>query len=85
MPMPIDISQIWSFLGGRSYYGMFLPTSDKGSRPVTDLPKYHVPYCFTPGMKRIVQDLLYKRRDEHVMPHLHRDTAIDCLRPFWLC
>ena len=58
MPMPTNLSQLRSLLGGLSYYRKFLPNLSKWIRPITDLLKKSVPFVFTKEMEAIVRDLL---------------------------
>ena len=50
MPMPRDIKQLRSLLGGLSYYRKFLPNMAKRVRSITSLLKKGVVFDFTPPM-----------------------------------
>ena len=54
MPMPTDIKQFRSSLGGLSYYREFLPNLAKRVRPITALLKNGVTFSFTPSMEETV-------------------------------
>ena len=58
MPMPRDIKQIRSLLGGLSYYRKFLPNMAKRVRPITALLKKGATFSFTPPMEEAVGALL---------------------------
>ena len=58
IPMPTNILQLRSLLGGLSYYRNFLPNLSKRIRPITDLLKKGFPFVFTKDMEVIVRDLL---------------------------
>ena len=56
MPMPRDLKQLRSLLGGLSHYRKFRP--DMRIRPITALLKEDVNVLFTPRMEVIVRDKL---------------------------
>ena len=58
MPMPRDLKQLRSLLGGLSYYRKFLPDMSKRTRPITTLLNKGLKYLFTPSMELIVRDML---------------------------
>ena len=58
MPMPRDIKQLRSLLGGLSYYRKFLPNMAKRVRPITALLKKGATCSFTPPMEKAVRALL---------------------------
>ena len=84
MPMPSDVSQLRSLLGGLSYYRKFLPDLAKRLRPVTDLLKQRTPFRFTPEMEKLIRDLLRELTEPHVLAYPDWDAAIDGSRPFRL-
>ena len=51
MPMPTDIKQLRSLLGGLSYYRKFLPNMARRIRPITVLLKKGVAFDFTSTME----------------------------------
>lgn len=58
MPMPKDIKQLRSLLGGLSYYRKYLPLMSTRIKPIQALMKKKVKYIFTPEMEKIVRELL---------------------------
>ena len=58
MPMPRDLNQLQSLLGGLSYYRKFLPGMSRRIRPITALLKKGLEVLFTPSMEAIVRDML---------------------------
>ena len=58
MPMPSDIKQLRSLLGGLSYYRKFLPDMARRIRPITALLKKGAKFDFTPDMEDTVRSLL---------------------------
>eukprot|EP00752_Nemacystus_decipiens_P016839 g15071.t1 len=58
MPMPTDIKQLRSLLGGLSYYRKYLPNMSKRIKPIQSLMKKNAKYIFTPEMEKLVRKLL---------------------------
>ena len=58
MPMPMDIKQLRSLLGGLSYYRKFLPDMARLIHPITALLKKGAAFVFTSTMEDIVRALL---------------------------
>ena len=58
IPMPRDIKQLRSLLGGLSYYGKFLPNMAKRVRPITALLEKGATFSFTPPMEEAVRAYL---------------------------
>ena len=58
MPMPRDLKQLRSLLGGFSYYRKFLSDMSKRIRPITALLKKSVNFSFTSSMEANVRDML---------------------------
>ena len=58
MPMPTDIKQLRSLLGGLSYYRKFLPNMARHIRPITGLLKKGVTFDFTSSLEDTVCALL---------------------------
>ena len=58
MPMPTDIRQLRSLLGGLRYYRKFLPNMAHNIRPVTALLKKDAAFEFTSAMEDTVRTLL---------------------------
>ena len=57
MPVPRDIKQLCSLLGGLSYYRKFLPNMAKHVRSITSLLKKRAVFDFTPPMEATVRAL----------------------------
>ena len=58
MPMPADLKQLRSLLGGLPYYRKLLRDIAKRIRPITSLLKQGVKFVFTPATETIVRELL---------------------------
>ena len=58
MPMPSDIKQLRSLLGGLSYYRTFLPDLARRIRPITALLIKGAVFEFTPTMEDTIRALL---------------------------
>ena len=58
MPMPTDIKQLLSLLGGLSYYRKFLPNMARHIRPITALLKKGAVFDFTSAIEDTVRALL---------------------------
>ncbi|CAB1118552.1 unnamed protein product [Ectocarpus sp. CCAP 1310/34] len=58
MPVPKDVKQLRSLLGGLSYYRKFLPNMATRIRPLTTLLKKQATFVFTPAMAQAVRVLL---------------------------
>ena len=58
MPMPTDIKQLRSLLGGLSYYRKFLPNMARHIRLITALLKKGAAFDFTSAMEDTVRALL---------------------------
>ena len=57
MPMPTDVKQIRTLMGGINYYRNFLPKLSKRLRPINPLLRKGVKFQFTPAMEKFC--LLY--------------------------
>ena len=84
MPMPRDIKQLRSLLGGFSYYRKFLDDMAKRIRPITALLKKGVKFVFTPAMEAIVRKLLEDLSAPPVLVYPDWDAVADNSRPFLL-
>ena len=82
MPMPSDLKQLRSLLGGVSYYRKFLPDMSKRIRQITALLKKGVNFLFTPSMEVIVRDMLAELADPPVLVFPDWDAVADGSRPF---
>ena len=84
MPMPRDIKQLRSFLGGLSYCRKFLPNMAKRVRPITALLKKGATFRFTPSMEEAVCALLAELATPPILVFPDWDAVIDKSRPFRL-
>ena len=84
MPIPTDIKQLRSLLGGLSYYRMFLPNMAHHIRPVTALPKKGAAFEFTSAMEDTVRALLAELAAPSILVFPDWDAVIDTSRPFRL-
>ena len=83
MPMPSDLRQLRSILGGLSYYRKILGDMAKRIRPITSLLKQGVKFVFTPPMESIVRTLLEELSAPLVLVS-DWDAVADNSRPFLL-
>ena len=58
LPMPNNITELRSLLGGLSYYRKFLPNLSKKLKSITRLLKKDVPFHFTAEMETVVREIL---------------------------
>ena len=84
MPMPRDIKQLRSLLGGLSYYPKFLPNMVKRVRPITALLKKGATFSFTRPMEEDVRALLAGLTASPILVFLDWNAVIDKSRPFRL-
>ncbi|CAB1117590.1 unnamed protein product [Ectocarpus sp. CCAP 1310/34] len=84
MPMPRDVKQLRSLLGGLSYYRKFPPNMAKRIRPLTTLLKKQEKFIFTPSMEQAVRDLLAELANPPVLVYPDWDAVSDGSRPFYL-
>ena len=84
MPMPRDIKQLRSLLGGLSYYRKFLPNTAKRVRPITALLKKGATFSFTPPMEETVRALLAELAAPPILVFPDWDAVIDKSRSFRL-
>ncbi|CAB1103815.1 unnamed protein product [Ectocarpus sp. CCAP 1310/34] len=84
MPMPQDVKQLRSLLGGLSYYRKFLPNMAKCLRPLTTLLKKQENLFFTPSMEQTVRVLLAELANPPVLVYPDWDAVSDGSRPFHL-
>ncbi|CAB1117165.1 unnamed protein product [Ectocarpus sp. CCAP 1310/34] len=81
MPMPRDVKQLRSLLGGLSYYRKFLPNMAKRIRPLTTLLKKQEKFIFTPSMEQAVRVLLAELANPPVLVYPDWDAVSDGSRP----
>ena len=84
MPMPKDLKQLRSLLGGLSYYRKFLPNMAKRIRPITSLLKQGAKFVFTSDMGAIVRKLLAELSTPPILVFPDWDAVTDGSRPFRL-
>ena len=84
MPMPTDIKQLRSLLGGLSYYRKFLPNMAHHIRPITALLKKGAAFDFTSAMEDTVRALLTELAAPPILVFPDWDAVIDTSRPFRL-
>ncbi|CAB1100714.1 unnamed protein product [Ectocarpus sp. CCAP 1310/34] len=84
MPMPRDVEQLRSLLGGLSYYRKFLPNMAKRIRPLTTLLKKQEKFIFTPSMEQAVRVLLAELANPPVLDYPDWDAVSDGSRPLHL-
>ena len=84
MPMPTDIKQLRSVLGGLSYCRKFLPNMTRRIRPITALLKKGVAFDFTSTMEDTVRTLLAELAAPPIVVFPDWDAVIDTSRPLRL-
>ena len=84
MPMPTDIKQLRSLLGGLSYYRKFLLNMAHHIRPITALLKKGAAFVFTSSMEDTVRVLLAEFVAPPILVFPDWDAVIDTSRPFRL-
>ena len=84
MPMPRDIKQPRSLLGGLSYYRKFLPNMVKRVRSITSLLKKRATFNFTPPMEATVRALLAELAAPLILAFPDWDAVVDKSRLFRL-
>ena len=84
MPMPRDIKQFRSLLGGLSYYHKFLPNMVKRVRLITALFKKGATFSFTPPVEEVVRAPLAELVAPPILVFPDWDTVIKKSRPFRL-
>ena len=84
MPMPTDIKQLRSLLGGLSYYRKFLPNMAYLIRPVTALLKKGAAFELASAMEDTVRTLLAELATPPILVFPDWDAVIDTSRPLRL-
>ena len=84
MPIPTDIEQLRSLLGGLTYYRKSLPNMAHHIRPITVLLKTGAAFDFTSAMEDTVRALLAELAAPPILVFLDWDAVIDTSRPFRL-
>ena len=83
-PMPANISQLRSLLGGISYYRRFLPDLATRLRPIHRLLKRNTPFDFTPDMELLIKAILTDLSNPPVLVFPDWNAAQDGSRKFRL-
>ena len=84
MPLPTEIKQLRSLLGGLSYYRKLLPNMARLIRPITALLKKGAAFDFTSTMEATVRDLLAKLAAPPILVFPDWNAVIDMTRSFRL-
>ena len=84
MPMPTDIKQLRSLLGGLGYYRKFLLNMTRHIQPKTAFLKKGVAFDFTSAMEDTVRALLAERAAPPILSFPDGNASIDTPRPFRL-
>ena len=84
MPMPTDIKQLRSLLGGLSYYRKFLLNMARHIRPITALLKKGAAFDFASTMEDTVRALLAELAAPPILVFPDWDAVIDTSRLFRL-
>ena len=84
MPMPTDIKQLRSLLGGLSYYRKFLPNMAYHIRPVTVLLEKGAAFEFASAIENTVRTLLAELAAPPILIFPDWDAVIDTSRPLRL-
>ncbi|CAB1098029.1 unnamed protein product [Ectocarpus sp. CCAP 1310/34] len=85
MPLPNDVKQLRSLLGGLSYYRKFIKDLAVRVKPLTDLLRMDAKVCDTPAMADTVKELLAKLSEPPVLAFPYGDAVADGSRPLRLC
>ena len=84
MPIPTDIKQLRSLLGGLCYYRKFLPNMARHIHPITALLKKGAAFDFNSAMEDTVRALLAELAAPPILVFPDWDAVIDTSRPFRL-
>ena len=79
LPMPTNVSQLRSLLGGLSYYRKFLPKMAAVTKTLNELLKKGVAFVWTQEHTQIVQTLLERLSSLDVLAFPDFDAAVDGL------
>ena len=85
LPMPNNVSELRSLLGGLSYYRKFLPSLSRRLQPITRLLKKDVPFSFDSEMEAVVRDILKLLTKPPVLVYPDFEAARNGSRKFRLC
>lgn len=82
LPIPPNVSQLRSLLGGLSYYRNFLPNLCKQTRPITNSLGKNTPCAFSKDAEVVVCDLLETLTGKPVLCFPDWDAVQDSSRHF---
>ena len=82
MPMPTDVKQVRALMGGINYYRKCLPDLSKRLRPINSLLQKRVKFAFTPGMEKLVREILAELATPPILAFSNWDPVTDGSRPF---
>ncbi|CAB1115089.1 unnamed protein product [Ectocarpus sp. CCAP 1310/34] len=85
MPPPTNVKQLWSLLGGLSYYRKSLEYLATKVRPLNSLLKQGVPFKYIPGMVKVVKTLLSELARPPILVFPDWASIEDNSRPLRLC
>ena len=81
MPMPTDVKQVRTLMGGINYYRNFLPDLSKRLRPINSLLRKGVKFVFTPAMEKLVREILTELATPPILVFPNWDAVADGSRP----
>ena len=84
LPMPNNVSELRSLLGGLSYYRKFLPNLSRRLQPIMRLLKKDVPFSFDAEMETVVREILKVLTKPLVLVYPDFEAARDGSRKFRL-
>ena len=82
MPMPRDLKQVCSLLGGVGYYRKSLRDLSKRIRPITSLLGKGVKFAFTIALEEIVRKIVAELAAPPILVFPDWDAVVDGSRPF---
>ncbi|CAB1116433.1 unnamed protein product [Ectocarpus sp. CCAP 1310/34] len=85
MPLPNNVKQLRSLLGGLSYYRKFIKGLAVRVKPLADFLREDAKFCYTPAMVDAVKVLLAKLSEPPVLAFPDWDAVADGSRPLRLC
>ena len=84
LPMPNNVSELRSLLGGLSYYRKFLPNLSRRLQPITRLLKKDVPFSFNAEIEAVVREVLKVLTKASVLVYPYFEAAQNGSRKFRL-
>ena len=82
MPMSTAVKQVRALMGGVNYYCKILPDLSKRLRPINALLWKGVKFAVTPGMEKLVREILAELTTSPVLLSRDWDVIADGTRPF---